>query len=55
MLASGTALLVGAVAVSRVLLGVHYPSDVAAGVALALAWVSGAALMVSLPRSVLSP
>jgi membrane-associated phospholipid phosphatase len=52
MLASGTALLVGAVAVSRVLLGVHYPSDVAAGVALGLAWVSGAALMVSLPHSV---
>jgi undecaprenyl-diphosphatase len=51
ILATGTALLVGAVAVSRVLLGVHYPSDVAAGVALGLAWVSGATLAVSLPHS----
>ncbi len=51
MLATDTALLVGAVAVSRVLLGVHYPSDVAAGVALGLAWVSGAALVANLPRS----
>ena len=33
MLVRGAALLIGAVAVSRVLLGVHYPSDVAAGVA----------------------
>jgi len=55
MLATGTALLVGAVAVSRVLLGVHYPSDVAAGAALGLAWVSAAALVVSLPRSAPSP
>ena len=55
MLVTGAALLIGAVAVSRVLLGVHYPSDVAAGVALGLAWVSGAALLVSLPRSALSP
>jgi undecaprenyl-diphosphatase len=55
MLATGTALLVGAVAMSRVLLGVHYPSDVAAGVALGLAWVSGAALVANLPRSILSP
>lgn len=45
MLATGTALLVGAVAVARVLLGVHYPSDVAAGVALGLAWASSAALV----------
>ena len=55
ILVTGTTLLVGAVAVSRVLLGVHYPSDVAAGVALGLAWVSAAALLVSLPRSVQSP
>ena len=33
LLMTGTALLISAVAVSRVLLGVHYPSDVAAGVA----------------------
>jgi membrane-associated phospholipid phosphatase len=52
MLATGIALLVGAVAVSRVLLGVHYPSDVAAGVALGLAWVSGAALVVNLLRDI---
>lgn len=50
LLAAG-ALVVGAVAASRVLLGVHYPSDVAAGVVLGLAWVSGAALIVRLPRS----
>lgn len=55
MLATGTALLVGAVAVSRVLLGVHYSSDVVAGVALGLVWVSGATLVVSLPHSARSP
>ena len=51
MLVTGAALLVCAVAVSRVLLGAHYPSDVVAGVALGLAWVSGAALLVNLPRA----
>jgi undecaprenyl-diphosphatase len=43
------ALLVAAVAASRVLLGVHYPSDVTAGVALGLAWVGMAALLSALP------
>ncbi|HEX6402353.1 MAG TPA: phosphatase PAP2 family protein [Pseudonocardiaceae bacterium] len=55
VLVTGAALLVGAVAVSRVLLGVHYPSDVAAGVALGLAWVSAAALLARLPRSAPTP
>lgn len=44
------ALLVAAVASSRVLLGLHYPSDVAAGAALGLAWVGAAALLAALPR-----
>ncbi|MGB7794812.1 MAG: phosphatase PAP2 family protein, partial [Pseudonocardiaceae bacterium] len=44
LLAAGT-LLICAVAASRVLLGVHYPSDVAAGMALGLAWVGVAALL----------
>jgi membrane-associated phospholipid phosphatase len=55
MLVTGAAVLVGAVAVSRVLLGVHYPSDVAAGVALGLAWISAAALLASLPRNAPTP
>jgi membrane-associated phospholipid phosphatase len=45
--AGGSAAVYGAL----VLLGLHYPSDVAAGVALGLAWVGGAALLVTLPHS----
>jgi membrane-associated phospholipid phosphatase len=55
VLVSGTAFLLSAVAVSRVLLGVHYLSDVAAGIALGLAWVSGAAFVANQPRRALSP
>lgn len=49
------ALLVGAVAVSRVPLGVRYLSDVAADVAPELAWIGAAALRVNLRRSAGSP
>jgi membrane-associated phospholipid phosphatase len=55
LLLAVAALLIGAVAASRVLLGVHYPSDVAAGAALGLAWVGAAALLVTLPGARRSP
>jgi membrane-associated phospholipid phosphatase len=43
------ALLAVAVAASRVLLGVHYPSDVTAGAALGLAWIGVAAFLATRP------
>lgn len=51
VLVAAATLVVCAVAASRVLLGVHYPSDVAAGIALGVACVSGAALVVRLPAT----
>jgi undecaprenyl-diphosphatase len=38
LLVSATCLLVAAIGVSRVYLGVHYPTDVLSGVALGTAW-----------------
>jgi len=41
-------LLVSAIGVSRIYLGVHYPSDVIAGYLAALFWVGGVGLTVKL-------
>jgi undecaprenyl-diphosphatase len=45
------AVIVAAVALSRVYLGVHYPSDVIAGVALGTGWAIYAARCLGVPRS----
>ncbi|WP_298795675.1 phosphatase PAP2 family protein [uncultured Pseudonocardia sp.] len=48
LLAAGVVLSV-AVAASRVLLGVHYPSDVTAGAALGVVWIAVAAFLATRP------
>ena len=55
LLGTGVA-LTAAVAASRVLLGVHYPSDVTAGAALGVVWIAVAAFLASraLPATTLS-
>lgn len=48
ILALGTVFVVG-VGLSRVYLGVHYPSDILAGWSASLAWVTGVRLLWSIP------
>ncbi|MFC4947494.1 phosphatase PAP2 family protein [Pseudonocardia sp. GCM10023141] len=48
LLAVGVLLTVS-VGASRVLLGVHYPSDVTAGAALGVVWIAGAAFLATRP------
>jgi undecaprenyl-diphosphatase len=43
------------VAASRVLLGVHFPSDVVAGTAIGIAWASAAAWILLRPRAAIVP
>lgn len=50
LLAAGV-LITAAVAASRVLLGVHYPSDVTAGAALRVVWIGIAAFLATRPLS----
>jgi undecaprenyl-diphosphatase len=47
----GTTLLVVAICLSRLLLGVHFVSDVVGGVVLGVAWVAGSAAMFEIWRS----
>jgi undecaprenyl-diphosphatase len=51
VLVAGAFFLVGMVGVSRVYLGVHYPSDVASGVSLGTAWALILAAVFSLMAS----